>query len=153
MIGDAGDPVSSDHGETVIRCDWPPHYPEGCPPAEASGASGIVYRYVSQDPPKSEDFRARSEEQPAKQFGSKRCQASGLSVFRDPRDLDRLKRRVPAYRDSLVACATLTADHGVILATPTKNGSSHHTWWVPLGVAAASAFRICLTHESLTEDR
>lgn len=138
-----------DPNEEVV-VTWPPHFPDKCPPADAPAASGVVYRFVRQDPPRTEDFVSRQENQPQHHFGTKSCQASGLSVFRHPSDLDRLRRRVRAYETSLVATAELTSSHGVVLPTPTRNGTSHHTWWVPLGVVPASLFRVVPSSDSRT---
>lgn len=126
----------------AVNLIWPSHVPSECPPAEAEAASGIVYRYVDEDPPTSDDFLSLREKQPTRVFGPKCCQASGLSVFRNPRDLEQLRRRVPGYRNALVARARLSEVHGLLKPTPTRQGSSHSTWWIPAGVLAASIFRV-----------
>lgn len=132
---------------------WPSHFPENCPPLRATAASGVVYRFVERDPPTTEDFRSLYETRPEQNFRGKRCQASGLSVFRDPRDLERLRRRVRAYGSSLVASARLADVHGSLLPTPTRCGSSHHTWWLPRGVLAARIFHVVSAEDGrLTED-
>ena len=130
------------HDEASDEPRWPSHFPANCPPLRATAASGVVYRFVERDPPTTEDSRSLYETRPAQNFRGKRCQASGLSVFRDPHDLERLRRRVRAYKTSLVASASLANVHGLLLPTPTRDGSSHHTWWVPLGVLAASVFHV-----------
>lgn len=128
--------------EAADEPKWPSRFPNNCPPLHATAASGVVYRFVERDPPTTQDFQSLYETRPAQQYGGKRCQAFGLSVFRDPRDLERLRTRVRAYDTSLVASASLANVHGLLSPTPTRGGSSHHTWWVPLGVRAASVFHV-----------
>lgn len=122
--------------------EWPAHFPVHCPPPSGRPAEGNVYRYIDGDAPEPSDFLSYKELRPDEDFGNAACKSCGVSVFRDTGDLERLARRVPAYRTKRVAAATLTADLGVTLSTPNRERPSHTTWWIPLGVEAWTAFRV-----------
>lgn len=111
---------------------WPDTYPAGCPPDSADETSGVVYRYVATASPASSDFVPLAELEPDRNFGSRRCQAVGLSVLRGLGDAR--ARRIPAFRNHRIASIILHATDGRIKATPTRRQPTHCTWWVPSDV-------------------
>ena len=120
---------------------WPDFFPEGCPPAEAMPATGVVLRVVASDPPTAQDFIAwcvehggLSKNQP--------CKSCGVSVFDDMDDVRHLQRRVPAYRDRPIAKGDLQESMGVTKPTPSSARRSHRSWWLPDGIDPSSAFRV-----------
>lgn len=130
--------------------EWPKYYPDRCPPSDAFDIEGIGYRYVLNNPPNSDDFVSIRVEQPHRRV-SDECEACGLSVLRDESEaiaaLSSLRRRVPGFREKIVAEGDLKAAMGLIKATPSRRSASHHTWWVPVGVDPSTCFSV------ISEDR
>ena len=120
--------------------EWPHFYPENCPPAEAEPASGKVYRLVRNNPPKAEDFLSTWEEYPGR-FPEPTIRISGASVYTDPQDVERLKKRVPQLNDRKTAKGELNSTLGFIQRTGGRE-RSHHTWWIPIGAEPWLVFRV-----------
>jgi hypothetical protein len=125
----------------MARFSWPSYYPAGCPPESAAQPGGVMYRVVSTDPPDEKDFKPYKLLFPQRRFTDE-CQACGLSVFGDMEDALRLRRRVGAFQDWLIARGSLGNGDGEILPTPTREAASHNTWWVPVEVAAGEKFQV-----------
>ena len=125
--------------------DWPTHFPDNCPPDDAEPAAGIAYR-LTHNPFESRDFLSKREMHPGKRFPDpvKECQANGLSIFRDMKDAERLRRTVPYFRNEVnaIAVGRLSTDLGVTKPTRPDHPSSHGSWWVPVGVDPALPFTI-----------
>ncbi len=128
--------------------EWPDHFPENCPPPEATEARGIAYRLVKNNPPEDGDFISHKLLHPEEGYKGKTCQACGISVYRDKNDLLKMQNRIPAMRGGHIAEGNLNPDIGKILATP-SHGNSHHTLWVFSGIQAKDYFSI---HEPEGED-
>lgn len=120
---------------------WPLFFPPDCPPAASCPAAGQVYRFIAGIEPEPEDFRPHREIYPDRDFGPALCKSCGLSVFTRIEDLESLRRRVPAYRGRRAARGALAPEMGLTLPTPSQGGSSHVTWWVPLGISPWKSFR------------
>ena len=102
--------------------------PKACPPdvAEEIIVSRLVFRLVRTNPPTNEDFKSQRAEKPSHQFlGITECQACGLSVFAERKDLDRALK-LPRLRGRLVCSVRFGAGAGSIEQT---GKPSHHTWW------------------------
>ena len=110
---------------------WPDYYPENCPPKEAEPASGTVYRLVRHNPPQAKDFLSTWEEFPGR-FPEPTIKNSGVSVYTDPQDIERLKKRIRQLKDRKTAEGELNPTLGLIQRTAGKE-KSHHTWWIPIG--------------------
>ena len=110
---------------------WPAHFPENCPPVDSEPASGYVYRLIEGTIPDEMDFKPYRELSPDRNFAASECQACGLSVYRDLKDVRQLRNRVPRMRRKSVAVGALSPDLGRILNTPSLSYQSHHTWWQP----------------------
>jgi hypothetical protein len=123
---------------------WPEFFPQECPPDDSYPAIETVYRLVRINPPKQLDFRSHREMRPENNWPDE-CEACGLSVHTDRADSERLRRRVPFFKDRLIAQGTLNPDLGKIKPTPSKtvDGTSHHTWWVPQDTEPWTVF-ICV---------
>ena len=103
--------------------------PEGCPPdaAEEITALRVVFRLVRTNPPTEADFLSQRQEKPDRAFpGVTECQACGLSVFADQRDVETRARKLPHLRNRRICRVTLPAGAGRIQQTFQP---SHHTWW------------------------
>lgn len=124
--------------------NWPTHFPNNCPPQEAEDAAGFVYRLISDSYPDAEDFKSWREQNMDKELptGVTECQASGLSIYRDKVDADKLIRKVPRFKKSRTALGLLTPDLGKILNTPSRSSLSHHTWWIPAEVQPWTIFKV-----------
>ncbi|KHD08392.1 hypothetical protein PN36_02060 [Candidatus Thiomargarita nelsonii] len=114
---------------------WPSHFPPKCPPEKAANLDGQIYRLISGNFPKKKDFQSYCLQYPNRNWGGKTCQACGLSVHTSLEDClenyNRLKRRIPSLRKK-IAVARGNNAMGKILNTPSKEDSSHHTWWLPV---------------------
>lgn len=114
--------------------DWPDHFPESCPPADAADATGSFYRLVAGDPPTPGDFENHLQLRAAGTINPKRvfpddCMAAGLSILSEKQDAEGLRESVGPLRSKLIAYGEITG-HGVFKATPSRF-KSHHTWWLP----------------------
>lgn len=113
---------------------WPPHFPEACPPDDSIEANGDVYRLVSGEPPKKEDFVSHWIKYPEKrkQYEAlgRACEACGLSVFRSSEDAQRISRRVQ-HLPKKISVATLDPSMGRMKNT---FSAEHYTWWIPVSV-------------------
>lgn len=124
--------------------EWPDFYPENCPPEEGEPTSGIVYRLVRNDLPQTKDFTTFYEENPKFFEGNPHliCKGCGVSVYRDPKDITRLKKRYKKFKNRHIAEGKLHSALGVILHTPSPRIISHHTWWVPVGTKHWLVFKV-----------
>lgn len=119
---------------------WPDYFPDNCPPKDAKPATGIVYRLLRQKKVKKSDFKPRILSN-LPRFDGKECEESGLSVYKNLDDMYRLQKFIPGMRKRVPAKGELIPEMGQIKPTP-REGNSHHTWWVPLGVAPWDSFEI-----------
>lgn len=130
--------------ERTTELQWPDYYPENCPPETAEPASGTVYRLVQNDPPQAEDFQSSWEEFPGR-FPEPTIINSGVSVYTDPQDIDRLferlKNRIGHLRNRKTARGELNPMLGMIQNTPSHE-KSHHTWWIPIGTEPWLVFKV-----------
>ena len=121
---------------------WLPCVPANCPPPEAQPAEGVVFRLIASQEPTAGDFSPKRVEAPDADYAGKECMASGLSVYKKRRDLERLMS-YPTFRGKAlwVAKAQLSPTHGVMLSTPPRHiRNSHHTWWWPRALAPETLF-------------
>ncbi len=139
---------------TVVEsgeCVWPDDLPAQCPPADATPASGVAYRIVKNDPPTSKDF-VRPRDLPRKTPipDGELCAHSALSIFTDLSDVLLGIKLIPGFSKKKVVTGVLTGDTGVTSGSPSsvKSGTqelvlkSHRDWWICLGVAPETLFRV-----------
>ena len=119
---------------------WPDYYPENCPPKEAKPASGTVYRLVRHNPPQAEDFLSTWEEFPGR-FPKPTIKNSGVSVYTNLQDIERLKKRIRQLKDRKTAEGKLNPMFGLIQRTEGKE-KFHHTWWIPIGAEPWLVFEV-----------
>jgi hypothetical protein len=121
---------------------WPDHFPDACPPADAD-AVGTFYRFVLQDPPIADDFVSLWLKRDGNGIATEvKCKSCGLSLFTDLNDVEKARRKVPAFRPAKVAMGVLSTVEGKIKPTPSMIVKSHHTWWVPKGLAPEPLFKV-----------
>ncbi len=102
--------------------------PTGCPPIDAEDVDNeiVVYRIVHDKPPSDADFESHSAKFPEKTYADA-CKARGVSVFKNPSDIERLKLLSTNKNKPCLTCQIkLKAGAGKIKQTGTP---SHHTWW------------------------
>ena len=102
--------------------------PEGCPPEDAEEISQacVVFRLTRTNPPTLDDFKSQRAENPNKKFrGVSECQARGLSVFTDSRDLTRVLK-LRHMRGRSICRVQLDRGAGFIMQMGQRN---HYTWW------------------------
>ena len=133
---------------------WPKFYPDNCPPGKAELASGEVYRMTNRRNPKERDFKSYREiHESDAEFNQRECIACGVSVYRNPEDISRmrlrLQKRVPKLRKrKFIAKGVLDPSLGKIQPTG-EHEKSHHTWWIPVGVQAWTVFQFFKVLERL----
>lgn len=122
--------------------EYPHFYPTNCPPTDAFEAEVEVYRYISQCPPKEEDFKSYYEENPEKYRGV--INAYGLSVISDFKSAQNALDTNPALRKkfNFIACGLITKDSGVIKHTPSVRQKKHLTWWVCRNIRICEKFHV-----------
>lgn len=119
--------------------NWPNHFPEGCPPAEASDPDGELFRFTNRRSPNDRDFLSHYEKWPNRDWEDKACQARGLSVFRTMTDCLAMEAAVPAMKKKHIAVASLSVGEGVVAKTPSENSDQHHTLWSQLSISERCA--------------
>jgi hypothetical protein len=116
---------------------WPP-LPPGCPTEGAASAEGVFFRLVRGT---GDDWRTHAMIRGANSYpaavGS--CRWHALSVFSALEDAQRLRRKVPMFRDASIAAFQMAPEMGVSLQD--KPPSTHYDWW------PASSFRPPPGHE------
>ncbi|AZR72482.1 hypothetical protein BBF96_03255 [Anoxybacter fermentans] len=128
---------------------WPDYFPKGCPPDTARRDEVVVYRGIrNNNKVTAEDFIPLKILQPRRKFkGEDNCNACGISVFKDIKDLIKKRKSLPALKKKYpyIAIGTIKRNHGLILET---YGGSHITWWVKPGVEPHTFFEVYMEDES-----
>ena len=123
----------------MTSTEWPNHFPQNCPPADADDLAHAVLYLVEGNPPTAEDFLSACERN---QFvGKPECERASLSCGLTEKYIMQLKEAVPRLRTMHIAKADLIAGHGKIKPTG-KPG--HHSMWLYAGAlkTAPSLFRV-----------
>lgn len=105
--------------------DFPDHYPVFCPPENAVGGHGIVFRIVHDELIKSSDFISHYDAGTARTADE--CSRRGLSVFNSYEGA-RHRMSLSPQLGTRIAQGELHAQAGMI--SPPKPSSGHITWWV-----------------------
>lgn len=132
---------------------FPAWFPPGCPPEDAMDAAGVIFRFVSHDPPSPDDFLSHEEmefrggETPV--LHHSKCNRCSLSVYDSlvsaKATLKKLKenhkaRTGLAYRYSAIAKGELSAELGKMKQT--GKDPSHHDWWPYVGISRHDRFSV-----------
>lgn len=112
----------------VETVEYESYLPDRCPPSEAVPANLTVIRLVRGETVNESDFVPYYELNPGREWGSRLCQACGLSVYTDLADVKHLMAVNPGLKTFKPAVGQLRPADGVIQATP-RQADSHHTWW------------------------
>lgn len=133
------------HG-TDEGTQWPGWFPANCPPPEAVAAQGEFFRLVEGDIVVENDFTSHYELHAAgraRRYWSddEEWKAAACSVHADRIDADNLRLAIGSLLHKRVARGSVSIS-GVILSTPSKRASSHHSWWRPVGDAAWTTFKV-----------
>ena len=111
---------------------WPDYFPPDCPPAEATTARGVLFRFTYKAPPTAKDFVCHWSRHPKKRDAYERdgqqCEACGLSVYLDAEHARAKRAVIPALR-RMHLHSIAVANDGVIMPTPREKDAQHHTWW------------------------
>ena len=121
--------------------EWPDFYPANCPPAEATPASGTIYRLVQHNPAQAEDFKTPWEEYRSK-FEPPTIDNCGVSVHTDLQDSEKLRNRIRKFRRRQIAEGEISPTLGMIRHTPSLEEKSHHAWWIPIGAEPWVVFNV-----------
>ncbi len=115
---------------------FPQSFPPGCPPADATDASGVVFRLATDNPPTETDLASHAEL--GKLPNAPPCLRAGLSVLRTRDDATHMSRLFP-FLGSFLASGELGPHHGKTKLTPSRAASTHTTWWPYDGVDRRAA--------------
>lgn len=135
----------------MLSHNWPPDFPDNCPPASARPAAGVFYRIVKTNPPQPDDFvsqyhqNRRLANSNIQRGRATQCETMGLSIYADINDAIRAARRYPRLGDK-IATLTLLPASGKVIPTP-RNGNTHHTWWVVADYRPAATVAITITFD------
>ncbi|MCZ4520729.1 hypothetical protein O4220_19645 [Rhodococcus ruber] len=133
--------MTSDPGAEV---EWPSHYPNQCPPADAAPAEGVFYRLVDELPPTGDDVLSHMQiKLDGRRFQDRNfddeCMASGLSLFNDDAPLLKKRAKLPALRKKMLAKGDISGPGKI-----KQSGAdiSHYTWWRPIGDNGWESFEV-----------
>lgn len=105
---------------------YPDYFPSNCPPVEACAEEVPAYRMCKTNCITRSDFQSYYEM--GKNFGGK-INGYGVSVLSDEQEANVLAS-MPAHRKDYLARGCTAPICGEILRTPSRNSSSHITWWL-----------------------
>jgi hypothetical protein len=111
---------------------WGDHFPVSCPPGNARPKNiDPVYRLTLHIPPTDEDFLSHKEANRPYQ-PEKECEACAISVFTDLDQIQKMKKRIPMFRNKgYIVKGQITKETGVVSEPDHK---SHINWWVYSGI-------------------
>jgi hypothetical protein len=122
-----------------------PDFPQTpqCPPAEATAASGMVWRAVFKMPLCDEAFKSYAE------LGKPNCDradcnAWGLSVWTSEAAVLHARKLMRHFRKRHIAAGTLDQNDGVLLPTPSSQQPDHHTFWKFHGHSVLAKFQVVM---------
>lgn len=105
---------------------FPEYFPEGCPPQNAEPESIEAYRLCKTESITRVDFYSFYE------LGKNikgNINGYGVSVIGNYGEASTLSK-MPTHKKEYLACGVTDPDCGVVLRTPSRNLSSHITWWL-----------------------
>lgn len=118
----------------------PAPLPHGCPPPTATDGPKHLFRVVAGLKPAASDFRTAYEQ--GVFLDGDPCQRLSLSCFTDRTDAAKLMRKVPHFRGYHICEGVIPAGEGLHLATPSRNGESHCSWWPRYGIIREQFFKV-----------
>jgi hypothetical protein len=109
--------------------------PKDCPPGDAGAPSGVFFLYArpihNPGDPLGDDDWVLPWQKP-KGAGKGRtdvCQAWAYSLFDDLARMHEMRENEPWTRNKSIAQVELSEADGSILATGSRMGPGHHSWW------------------------
>jgi hypothetical protein len=125
--------------EPTAPPEWPTHFPDNCPDADASPFDGPIFYFVCGEP--EIDYKTMWERGRAK--NAKCCERVALSCYIRLEDIvqtrDIMQARWGNYK---IARADLSSEHGKIKHTPSKNHSRHHSAWLRAQYSYGQLFQV-----------
>lgn len=109
--------------------------PASCPPSHAEPRSGFFYRLVGAtlnvgDVPAGDEWLLPYAKRKGDCVGrTDLCDCHSHSVFSEIEDLRAARRLVPWAAKKGIAQVLLSTDDGVLAASASELGDSHHDWW------------------------
>jgi hypothetical protein len=122
--------------------EWPPHFPEGCPPGSTTKPTkGEVFRLVETSPPTMKDALSSKERDWHKKEPD--CLRAGLSCYLAPEHAQHARAAVPRLASHLVASAVLDERHGRFAQT--RPDPTHYSLWLRAAFLAQfpQLFKVC----------
>ncbi|MCD4752345.1 MAG: hypothetical protein K8R40_04680 [Anaerolineaceae bacterium] len=131
--------------------NFPEFYTPNCPLNEAkNGDSTNVYRLAREigdnndflcwylHPKKKHILKGWKEKNDLKKL----CHACGLSVYKDRKDVEELRKDLPFFRnnDFKIIRGEIKKESGKYLESPRKERPSHTTWWIFNDIPTYSLF-------------
>ena len=116
--------ASRDESMSVPQ-EWPAHFPDCCPPSDASDLDCTVYYLVSKNPPEHSCFLSAKERDAFK--GKNECERASLSCGISLEYISALRDSTPRLMEHYIAAARLRPSDGRFSQTG-KPG--HHSMWL-----------------------
>ena len=122
---------------------WPAHFPDGCPPNDASSPDQLAFRVVATNSPTKDDFITLAERRikEGKQSSPRDyCKACALSVFPSREGAQHMISAFP-FIGNHVSHGALSTAHGKIKRTGGLR-PDHQSWWVYSRVSPHEFFSV-----------
>jgi len=109
---------------------WNQLYNAKCPPANATKENvDHVYRFVLGMNITARDFEPQIIKYPKKKYPhNKKCEFSATSVWDDYNKAINMKKKIPGFKNKLIAKGCITQTDGEIL----RDKNHHINWWVTI---------------------
>lgn len=123
----------------------PANLPKDCPPADAGVPSGVFFLYARPihkpgDPLGDADWVLPWQRRKGDAVGrTDLCQAWAYSLFDDLARMHQMRENEPWTRYKSIAQVQLSEADGSILATSSRMGPGHHSWWPRVRSASGRA--------------
>lgn len=121
---DANEKESAD-APISVPPEWPAHFPQACPPANAADLNRVLFLLVASNPPTMEDAKCAMDRKSHQ--NKPPCQRAALSCWESAEKTEELRDSVPRMRDFLVASAKLEPQHG---KTQQTGRPGHYSVWL-----------------------
>lgn len=128
--------------------NWPFWYPEGCPPASATLATGMFYRLVKNDPPLDVDFESFLEKEvtrkPNRESTVQDVSDASVSILQEHSDAVSTQEFIPGMRTRKIALGSID-NSGTMQPNPMPRQPSHFDWWRPFNDVAWRSFSVVIS--------
>lgn len=120
-----------------IKGEYPPNWPDCCPPADAMLTTGTFYRAIENNPATAVDFLNAVEA--GKFQKADPCDRLAISLLKTWSGILNSFKLFPHRENWSIATLEVQSSHGKIKETPRTNQPDHVSWWPFQGVSRETA--------------